>query len=69
MRDTIKEVSGTIIGYIDTDINGDKIGYDFYLRIVGHYYRSRNVTTDFYGRIVSYGDSLISLVWQAKDNK
>ena len=55
-RLTIKDWTGKIIGYIETQSNGDKVVKDFYQRILGRYDESMDVTKDFYGRIVAKGD-------------
>lgn len=60
--ETIKDFYGVILGYIEEDSNGNKVGKDFYRRIVGKYDKKLNVTKDFYGRIVSKGDVLSSLI-------
>ena len=61
-EETIREFSGKVIGYIETKPNGDKIGYDFYLRIVGYYEKNSNLTKDFYRRVVGRGDMLSALI-------
>lgn len=53
-------------GYIKTKPNGDKIGKDFYRRIVGYYEKSTNTIKDFYERVVAKGDVLPSLVRNLK---
>lgn len=55
-KQTIKDFYGKIIGYIETDGQGNKTVRDFYNRILGYYKKSQNVTTDFYGRIIAQGD-------------
>ena len=55
-RETIKDYSGRIIGYIETESNGDKKVTDFSGRILGYYRKSQNTTVDFCGRIKYYGD-------------
>ena len=64
MRDTqtLKDWRGKIIGYIDTQPNGDKILRDFYRRIKGRYHKKGDYTTDFYGRKVGNGDILLTLL-------
>jgi hypothetical protein len=53
---TIKDFSGRIIGFIETDIRGNKIIRDFYRRIKGYYDAQQDVTRDFYKRIIARGD-------------
>ncbi len=56
-KETIREFSGRIIGYIDTKPNGDKEVTSWTGRILGRYDYSENVTRDFYGRVVARGDA------------
>ena len=71
MKETIREFGGRIIGYVETDANGNKTVRDFYNRILGYYDAKLNVTRDFYNRIISQGDTAVSLIYieQAKNNK
>ena len=55
-EEIIKDFYGRIIGYIQTQPNGDKTVRDFYRRILGSYNKATNTTRDFYGRIVARGD-------------
>lgn len=55
-KETIREFSGRIIGYIETKPNGDKVVTAFSGRILGYYFKNRDVTTDFYQRIIARGD-------------
>lgn len=61
-EETIKDWTGKIIAYIETKPNGDKVVRAFSRRILGYYYKSRNVTTDFYGKILAYGDATGMLI-------
>ncbi len=54
----IKDFYGRVIGTIVEENNGDKTIKDFYGRPLGYYKKSRDVTTDFYGRVVATGDQL-----------
>ena len=58
----IKDFYGKILGKIEIKSNGDQIGYNFYGQIVGYYYIETNKTIDFYGRIISTGNTLASLI-------
>ena len=55
-KQEIKQFSGKIVGFYEIDSSGDKTIKDFYGKILGYYRKSRNVTTDFYGRIIAFGD-------------
>lgn len=54
--ETIRDFYGKIIGYIETDAQGNKIIRDFYRKILGRYDKKHNVTRDFYNRIIARGD-------------
>ena len=53
-------------GNVNIEINGDKTIKDFYGRPLGYYKKGRNVTTDFYGRVVASGDQLTMLLNSGK---
>ena len=55
-KQVIKDWRGKIIGYIETDNQGNKIVRDFYRRILGKYDKRTNITKDFYGRKIAKGD-------------
>jgi hypothetical protein len=58
----IKDFYGRVIGTVVEESNGDKAIKDFYGRPLGYYKKSRDVTTDFYGRVVASGDQLAMLL-------
>ena len=55
-EEVVREFSGKIIGYIQTDSSGNKIIRDFYRRVLGRYDKATNTTRDFYNRIIARGD-------------
>ena len=61
-KEPIKDWTGKIIGFVETDGSGNKILRDFYGRILGKYDKSMNVTREFSGRIVGKGDILMTLL-------
>lgn len=65
----IKDEYFWIIGWIDTKPNGDKVAMDFHHRILGYYEKSRNITTDFYHRIVARGDAAVGLIWSNNEKE
>ena len=69
-KETIRDFYNRIIGYVETDNNGNKTARDFYNRILGYYDKKLNVTRDFYNRIVAKGDSVVGLIYaeEAKKN-
>lgn len=66
----IKLFDQTIIGIIETDRNGDQIARDFPgNQILGYYRAKTNFTTDFYGRMLSEGNTVISLIYNKHNGK
>ena len=61
-REAIRTFAGVIIGYVETQGNGDKKVTAFSGRILGYYYKDRDVTTDFSGRILYRGDMASALL-------
>ena len=63
-KEFVRDFYGHIMGSLEDQ--GDKIiARDFPGRIVGYYYKSENRTRDFYGRIVSEGDTTAALIAKA----
>ncbi len=58
----IRDFYGKIIGYRREKLNGDIEISDFYGRIKGRYDKRLDVTRDFYGRIISRGDTSAALL-------
>lgn len=52
----IRDFYNRIVGYIETDKDGNKIVRDFYRKILGRYDAKNDVTRDFYNRIIARGD-------------
>lgn len=61
-KEPIKDWTGKILGFVETDGSGNKVLRDFYGRILGKYNKSRDITQDFYGRQVGKGDVLMTLL-------
>ena len=61
-RETIREFSGVIIGYLEHESNGDIIVRDFSGRNLGKYEASSDTTKDFYGRILYRGNMAAALL-------
>ena len=69
-EEKITDFYGHILGYITTDtITGNKTAYNFYRAILGKYDSKNNVTRDFYGKILSRGDTTASLVYNFEVKK
>ena len=62
MQDNIRDRNGRIMGFVDTDPQGNKIARTREGKIVGYYKANTGITTDPYGKIVSYSDVVVSLI-------
>lgn len=66
---SIKDFYGMIIGFIDEDTNtGKKIARSFSGLTLGSYDPYDNTTRNFYGQIISKGDTTSALIY-AEANK
>ena len=64
-EEIIKDFYGHFLGIIETCPNGDQIARVWSSRqIVGFYRKQYDHTTDFYGRVVSQGNTVISLIYK-----
>lgn len=63
-RETLKDMKHgyRIIGYIDTDSEGNKTGRVFTYEIVGWYNKERNVTEDIHYHQIVKGDHVEGLI-------
>lgn len=61
-RETVKDWTGKILGFVDKEANGKKTLRDFHGRILGTYDPNLDLTRDFYGRQVGKGDILMTLL-------
>lgn len=62
-KEPIREFNGKIIGFIETDKDGNQQVRNFLGNIVGSYDKKFNVTRDFYGKIVTQGNTVIGLLY------
>ena len=61
--ETIKDASYRNIAILTYEDNGDIKVQDWQSRmVVGYYRKSRDVTTDFYGRIIARGNAVAMLI-------
>lgn len=59
-----------VIGILKTESNGDQVAIDFNTRKVLGYYRAKfDNTTDFYGRVVAKGNSVVSFIYNKNQQK
>ena len=63
----IKTFEGVIIGIVETNSNGDQTVRNFPARqVVAKYDHNRDVTTDFYGRIIAKGNAAVAPLYSKK---
>lgn len=66
-EERIKTFEGIVIGIVETEDNGDQVARDFpSMRVLGRYRAAFNDTTDFYGRVIAKGNSVVSLIYTNK---
>lgn len=63
-KEPVREFNGKIIGWIETDRYGNQQVRDFYGKIKGTYDKKMNVTRDFYGRIITQGNTCLGLLYK-----
>lgn len=62
--------SRLIIGILRTLRNGDIEAREFNSRkILGYYRRDRDVTTDFYGRMIAKGNCVVAFIYDAYNRR
>jgi len=61
-REPLRDFSGKIIGWLETEPNGNQALYDFPGKKLGTYEKNSNMTRDFYGRIIGHGNVLTMLL-------
>lgn len=59
----IKDFYQRILGWVEEDEDGNKTVRSYHQTIVARYNKRRDVTTDFYGRILGTGDFATSLLF------
>lgn len=68
-KETIRDFYNRIIGYVETDDQGNKTIRDFYNRILGYYDAKQKITRDFYNRKVADGDIAVGLIYAEEAKK
>lgn len=64
-EEIIKDFYGRFLGIVETCPNGDQIARIWSSRqIVGYYRKELDHTTDFFGRVVSKGNTVIALIYK-----
>lgn len=64
MREPIKDWYNRVLGYIETDGQGNKKAYNFYNRLLGYYEKSTNQTKDWQRRVIGKGDLTSALIYE-----
>ena len=63
-KEPVREFNGKIMGFIETDRDGNQQVRAFYGRILGTFDKKMNVTRDFYGRILTRGNTVLGLLYK-----
>lgn len=65
-KEVIRTATGVILGYIETESNGDKMGFNNVMQLVGRYRKATNTTqaylAPYSGQIAYKGDALSALI-------
>lgn len=64
----VREFSGRIIGWVETDKDGNQQVRNFSGKILGRYDKSLDCTRDFYGRILTKGNTVNGLLYSPEHN-
>lgn len=62
-KQNIKDFYGRVIGSIE-DVGDRVIARDFYNKTLGSYVKAKDKTFDFYGRVISSGDTTVGLIYK-----
>lgn len=68
-KEAIREFSGKIIGWVETDNNGNQLVRNFIGNIIAKYDSNMNVTRDFLGNIISRGNTAVGQLYNPNYNK
>ena len=60
----IRDVKGRVIGWLDTLHNGDIMVKDYAGRVLGYYRKAQDMTTEYAGRFLNYGNTCVSLIYR-----
>lgn len=60
----IKEFGGRILGYVETDAEGNQQVREFGGKILGVYDKKQDCTREFGGRIISSGNTVVGLLYR-----
>lgn len=63
-KEPIRQFGGKIIGYLETDKEGNQQVRNFYGQILGSYDKKCNCTRDFYGRKVTEGNTVLGFLYK-----
>ena len=66
-REAVKDWTGKILGWVDTDSKGNQIVYNFGLRVLAKYDAYNDRTTDFAGKVLSHGNTAIAYIYKEND--
>ena len=63
-KEPVRDFYGKILGFVETDRDGNQQVRAFSGKILGFYDKKLNVTRDFYGKILSRGNTSMGLLYR-----
>ena len=67
-KEPVREFGGKIIGWVETDIDGNQEVRNFYGTIIARYDAKIKVTRDFYGKILTQGNTAMGQLFNPSIN-
>ena len=60
----VRDYTGKILGYIEEDKDGNQRCRAFTGRVLGYYDKASDTTRDFYGKVITKGNSCMGFLYQ-----
>lgn len=67
-KDPVREFNGKIIGWVESDLDGNQQVRNFIGTIIAKYDVNLNVTRDFYGKILTRGNTAVGQLFNPTVN-
>ena len=68
MKEPVRAFNGKIIGWVETDNEGNQLIRAFTGKVLAKYDKKFDVTRDFYGRVISRGNTAIGQLYNPSIN-
>ena len=63
-REAVKDWTGKVLGWVDTDSRGNQTVYNFGMRVLAKYDAQNDRTTDFAGKVLSRGNTAVAYIYK-----